>query len=137
MCKSVNVFCNTNVTIIFQSLVDNLTKVDNLKNRLLSLTSFKELISSQTKISDPEDLALLMDYLKINKLIELDHVGTEDVVLFGDNLKISDVDKGKYDVKRSIEIHEQRRDEIYAKMEEAIKNAKIALKQERRSTVSK
>ncbi len=104
MCKSVNVFCNTNVTIIFQSLVDNLTKVDNLKNRLLSLTSFKELISSQTKISYPEDLALLMDYLKINKLIE---------------------------------IHEQRRDEIYAKMEEAIKNAKIALKQERRSTVSK
>lgn len=77
----------------------------------------------------------MLDYLRARKLIEVDKVGKEDVVIFGDSLKISDVDKGRYDVKRSIEIHEERLEEVHVQMEEAVMRAKDALKQGRRAKV--
>ncbi|XP_021951406.1 charged multivesicular body protein 7 [Folsomia candida] len=116
-----------------KDLVDTLSKSAPLRNRLLSLDTFTALVTSQTGISDPGELSILLDYLRARKLIEVDKVGKEDVVIFGDSLKISDVDKGRYDVKRSIEIHEERLEEVHVQMEEAVMRAKDALKQGRRA----
>lgn len=106
----------------------------------MSVASWNAKICDLTKLTEPLELRYLLEYLKSRKSILLDKVGSEEVVMLVSgrtHSKISDVEKGKYDITRTKEILEGQLSSISEKAQQAETRARESLKQGRRNTVIK
>jgi len=87
-----------------------------------------------------EDSDLILEYLKAKKRIVTDKIGHEEVLCMASSNQvhpvIGPVERGKYDAMRTKELLESRVSEMETKCEAAVANAKKALKEGKRSTVS-
>lgn len=104
----------------------------------MSTSAWISKVRDITKLSEQNDLNYLLGYLKSRKQLVLDKVGSEDVIQMnatGTLTKITDVEKGKYDIARTQEILEAQLNDITEKARQAEERARASLKQGRRNTV--
>lgn len=111
----------------------------SLLNKLMNIEKWRTSVSQLTQFKDPTDMEYLLGYLKAKKCLLMDKVGSEEVIIMtalGTTPKISDVEKGKYDIVRTKEILEAQLQTMTEKKDQAVEKAKASLKQGLRSTVS-
>ncbi|ODN00450.1 Charged multivesicular body protein 7 [Orchesella cincta] len=116
-----------------ESVVSNVS----LQNKLMNVSLWNSKVREVTSLADATDLEFFLGYMKARKLIVIDKVGSEEVVFMsstGSQPKITDVEKGKYDITRTKEILETQLNDITEKAQQAEERARAALKQGRRNT---
>ncbi|CAL8100251.1 unnamed protein product [Orchesella dallaii] len=122
---------------LLKDLAESINNDSSLQNKLMNVALWNSKVRELTSVADATDLEFLLGFMKARKLIVMDKVGSEEVVFMsssGSQPKISDVEKGKYDILRTQEILETQLNDITEKAEQAEERARSALKQGRRNT---
>lgn len=105
-------------------------------NQVKSLEEFKKDVVANTFIS--QDVDIIIDYMKASQKLISDQLGQTELVKLATTASsnvITDVEKGQYDIKRTIGLLETDLEELSANRDEKHRLAKLCLKEGKRATV--